>query len=153
MAKENFKTPPVRAGRKGMTALAVSVLLASSGCTRKIYVPVERVEHDTVNRVREVTDSVIERDSVFISVRGDTVTREIYRLRTRTRLRRDTIFRTTRDTVRVVSEVAEPRARTKAKIADLAAGAGRFMRGALLGALILGATLLLLKFTRNNRHI
>lgn len=73
------------------------------GCSRKIYVPVERVsEHtarDTVYVLRQSVDSVVRADSVVTERRGDTVF--VQRVSTRYRLRTltDTLYRTRTDTV------------------------------------------------------
>lgn len=79
--------------------ISVGILSIGVGCTRKIYVPYERAVTDSlrVNAIR--VDTVVDRDSIFIGMRGDTVVREVYRLRTRSRLRVDTVERIRVDTV------------------------------------------------------
>lgn len=84
-----------------MTGL-LCLLIILSGCTRKIYVPLER-EHlrtDTIVAHAERVDSVLIRDSVVTAKDGDTIRQEIWRWRERVRLRRDTVVRVFRDTVR-----------------------------------------------------
>lgn len=74
------------------------------GCARNVYVPVEtvRVVRDSVRAVRASADTLLGRDSVFVGMRGDTVVREVYRWRTRSRTLTDTVVRVRRDTVSVV---------------------------------------------------
>lgn len=98
--------------RPGVWAAAAVALCASAACTRRIYVPVERVTRDSVTNLRLRADTLIERDSVYIAVSGDTVVREVYRWRTRTRTRTDTLYRTLRDTVPVVIAPARERGDT-----------------------------------------
>lgn len=96
------RCPAARGLRGVWSAAAVIALCASAACTRRIYVPVERVTRDSVTNLRLRADTLIERDSVYIAISGDTVVREVYRWRTRTRTRTDTLYRTLRDTVPVV---------------------------------------------------
>lgn len=72
------------------------------GCSRRIYVPVERVRIDSVAQWKTRIDSVELRDSVTVIIRGDTVTRDRIRYLQRTRVRHDTVLRVLRDTVPVI---------------------------------------------------
>lgn len=85
----------------GALLVALGVACMVAGCTRRVYVPVERSVRDSVFDSRLRTDTLWVRDSIREAVRGDTVEREVYRLRWRVRTRVDTVYRTLRDTVRV----------------------------------------------------
>ena len=100
-----------------LVALGVETMVI--GCTRKVYLPVEKVKIDTVYQFKGRSDSVLERDSIYFAVKGDTVVKEVYSLRLRNRLRVDTLYRTLRDTVTVT--VSEPvnQAGIKSKFADI----------------------------------
>lgn len=75
--------------------LLIIYMCVSAACSRRVYVPVERVEirSDTLRDLRLRTDSIVVRDSVFFAVRGDTVVRECWRWRERERILRDTVER------------------------------------------------------------
>ena len=92
-------------GRRKLPAVLLGVVLgmAGSGCTRKVYVPVERVEvrSDSLRSVRVASDSVVVRDSVYIVVRGDSVLERRVSERTRVAVLHDTVVRRQVDTVRV----------------------------------------------------
>lgn len=85
------------------TFLLAAVLLVGPGCTRKVYVPVERMEvrSDSLRSVREASDSVVVRDSVYIVIRGDSVLERRVSERTRVTVLHDTVVRRQVDTVRV----------------------------------------------------
>lgn len=87
------------------------------GCTRMVYVPVERVTVDSVRDSRMRIDTVVSRDSVVTAQRGDTVVREVYRWRERSRVRVDTVRSVRVDTVtkvitapRSVEQIQKPKA-------------------------------------------
>ena len=79
--------------------LMVSLLL--TGCKTIKYYPVETVRHDTVYIQSVKLDSIIVRDSVHITEKGDTVTefrlKYIYKYKDRT----DTLYLSRVDTVSV----------------------------------------------------
>ena len=85
-----------------MKRVASILLLAVSlaGCKTQ-YVPVESVRTEYRDRWR--TDSVYNRDSIFLSVRGDTVWMEKYITRYRDRVVRDSLVRV--DSIPVLFEV------------------------------------------------
>lgn len=93
--------------------VATGVASMGVGCTRQVYVPVERVHSDTVLIARTKTDTVMGRDSVYLAVKGDTVVKEVYKWRFRSRLRVDTVYRNHVDTVTLT--VREPQPPTSAK--------------------------------------
>lgn len=73
--------------------LAIAALLMSGGCTRKVYVPTEHIVYstDTVYEAVLRVDSVIQRDSVAVVQKGDTVLITRYRDRYRVKERTDTV--------------------------------------------------------------
>ena len=83
--------------------LAMAALLLSGGCTRKVYVPVGSTvtRTDTVYEAVLRVDSVIQRDSVAVVQKGDTVLITRYRDRYRVKERTDTEYKAKTDSVRV----------------------------------------------------
>lgn len=83
--------------------LAMAALLLSGGCTRKVYVPSEHIVYstDTVYEAVLRVDSVIQRDSVAVIQKGDTVLITRYRDRYRVKERTDTVYKAKTDSVRV----------------------------------------------------
>ncbi|MCM1369965.1 MAG: hypothetical protein NC204_06280 [Candidatus Amulumruptor caecigallinarius] len=71
------------------------------GCARHIYVPVQSTVRDSLisNAVR--VDTIMGRDSVYLCVRGDTVVKERFSWRVKTKLRVDTVYKSRVDTLRV----------------------------------------------------
>lgn len=83
--------------------LVMVALLLSGGCTRKVYVPTEHTVYktDTVYEAALRVDSVIQRDSVAVVQKGDTVLITRYRDRYRVKERSDTVYKAKTDSVRV----------------------------------------------------
>lgn len=96
------------------------ILLAMTcgGCTKTVYVPTEHIIHksDTVFAAKSRTDSIIDRDTVTILVRGDSVTTDRIKWRIRIKELHDTVRLTRIDSayiekpypVEVIKEVAAP---------------------------------------------
>lgn len=84
-----------------LLALLAAVVCGVCACSKKVYVPAERVvvrtDSVTVHRADSLTrllaqrDSVVVRDSVFVFQRGDTVVKEAWRIRERVSLVHDTV--------------------------------------------------------------
>lgn len=116
--------------------IMMAVLLCAVGCSRKVYVPVEsvsvRVRADTLLAERVRTDSVILRDSVIVSQRGDTVVKEVWRVRERlsragaerVRISRDTVAEYISVPVEVEKRVEVPRELTRWQRARMNVGSG-----------------------------
>lgn len=102
--------------------LIIAILLAVAfGSCKTKYIPVERVRidstavyrADSLTRILATRDTVIERDSVVLMVKGDSVVKEVWRWRDRVSVVRDTVrdgkvrayTRVVRDTVSVPYEV------------------------------------------------
>lgn len=83
--------------------LAIAALMLLGGCTRKVYVPTEHIVYstDTVYEAVLRVDSVIQRDSVAVVQKGDTVLITRYRDRYRVKERTDTVYKAKTDSVRV----------------------------------------------------
>lgn len=84
-------------------ALFICLLVLASGCSRKVYVPVESVvsRTDTIYSAKVRVDSVIMRDSVAVFQKGDTVTITKYRDRYRVKELTDTVYQSAIDSVKV----------------------------------------------------
>ena len=95
-----------------------TIAIFCGGCSRKVYVPMERTEvrTDTLWKTLERVDTVIDRDTVQTYMRGDSVIVERVRWRVRVRERHDTVYRVRTDSVSVpvpypvetVKEVEKP---------------------------------------------
>ena len=148
-------------GRTGriFTAVSVAGVLALSGaCTKRIYVPVERVVERTVadsaSRVVERNESVVVRDSAVTAVRGDTVRTEIWRWRERVHTERDTVWRERVDTVRISvdsSKAVEAAVASAEKAAKETSRQG--WRRLLWGAVLLVSVVSVLWLMRRRRGV
>ncbi|MDE7116238.1 MAG: hypothetical protein K2O56_07415 [Muribaculaceae bacterium] len=83
-----------------LTALVLMCLVAT-GCSRKVYVPLETVRTEKDMVTRWLTDTVIQNDTRFIFVKGDTVIDWRDRWRERIKEVHDTCYIERTDTVRV----------------------------------------------------
>lgn len=89
------------AWRVFLLALLAAVVCGVCACSRKVYVPAERVvvrtdsvavrRADSLTRLLAVRDSFVVRDSVFVFQHGDTVVKEAWRIRERVSLVHDTV--------------------------------------------------------------
>ena len=84
-------------------ALLICLLVIATGCSRKVYVPVENSvsRTDTVYSAKVRVDSVIIRDSVSVFQKGDTVMITKYRDRYRVKELTDTVHQSAIDSVKV----------------------------------------------------
>lgn len=100
------------------TALLLTLALLICACSKKVYVPVERTvvrtdsvavhRADSLTRLLHTRDTLVIRDSITTTVRGDTVYKEAWRIRDRVSVMRDTLrigsgftlAETHRDTIR-----------------------------------------------------
>lgn len=84
--------------------LFISILiLIITGCNRTIYVPVESVRSEFIDKLK--SDSIYLHDSVFIRMKGDTIWYEKYRYKYKDRIVADSIF--SNDTIRIPYPVLE----------------------------------------------
>ncbi len=112
-----------------VTAL-VFLCLVCGGCTKRIYVPVESVRTEYKDRVQLQTriDSVFQRDSISVFVKGDTVKIDRWHDRVKWRDREvyDTIVQLRRDSVSVPYPVEKELSKweqTKMELGGIAMGA------------------------------
>jgi len=80
-------------------AYILPLLLLLSGCTRTIYQDREVVRHDTTYISKFALDTVIQRDSILVLERGDTVYKTIQKYVYKVKERRDTCYVQRTDTV------------------------------------------------------
>lgn len=99
--------------------IAITLIqLSLCACSKKVYVPVERTvvrtdsvavhRADSLTRLLHTRDTLVIRDSITTTVRGDTVYKEAWRIRDRVSVMRDTLrigsgftlAETHRDTIR-----------------------------------------------------
>lgn len=83
------------------TALLLTLALLLAACSKKVYVPVERTvvrtdsvavhRADSLTRLLHTRDTLVIRDSITTTVRGDTVYKEAWRIRDRVSVMRDTL--------------------------------------------------------------
>lgn len=86
-----------------VTMFLLCVLMGLTGCTRTVYVPAENnsVRVDTLMQTRWLTDYRVEKDSVFVLVKGDSVIVKDTKWRTREVEKHDTVYVAGHDTVSV----------------------------------------------------
>lgn len=126
------------------TAMMFMIILLTSAiwssCRTIKYVPVETVRYDSIYFNRVTTDSIYERDSIYILDRGDTVivyrNRYIYRYINKT----DTVFRLKVDSVQVPYEVERQLTRWEKVKMDFG--------GWLMGVLVILIILVVVKWVR-----
>lgn len=86
-------------------AIVGLLLWLTLGCTatRIVEVPVEvertTLRTDTLRLMKHTEDTVIDRDTVFMKLAGDTIIKEVTRWRWRIRDRRDTVLQTKTDSI------------------------------------------------------
>jgi len=92
-----------------MKHLLYILLLASvcMSCRSIKYIPVETVKHDSVYINRIKYDSIYHLDSIFMSVKGDTVYTYKYKYQYRDKLIRDTVNISKRDSIPYPVEVVK----------------------------------------------
>lgn len=81
----------------------ICLLVLATGCTRKVYIPVENVttRTDTVYAAKVRVDSVVTHDSVAVFQKGDTIYYTKYRDRYKIRERVDTLYQSVTDSVTI----------------------------------------------------
>lgn len=129
-------------------ALFICLLVLASGCSRKVYVPVESVvsRTDTIYSAKVRIDSVIMRDSVAVFQKGDTVTITKYRDRYRVKELTDTVYQSAIDSVKV--SVPYPVERELSRWERTKMDFGGMAIGALVIALCAAVAWLIKKFRK-----
>lgn len=80
-----------------MKWLMLALVSITVGCTRMVYIPVESVKTEYINKMS--IDSIYLYDSVYLKDKGDTIFMEKYKYSYRDRLRVDTVIQ--KDSIRV----------------------------------------------------
>ena len=129
-------------------ALFICLLVLASGCSRKVYVPVESVvsRTDTIYSAKVRVDSVIMRDSVAVFQKGDTVLITKYRDRYRVKELTDTVYESAIDSVKV--SVPYPVERELSRWERTKMDFGGMAIGALVIALCAAVAWLIKKFRK-----
>lgn len=129
-------------------ALFICLLVLASGCSRKVYVPVESVvsRTDTIYSAKVRVDSVIMRDSVAVFQKGDTVTITKYRDRYRVKELTDTVYQSAIDSVKI--SVPYPVERELSRWERTKMDFGGMAIGALVIALCVAVAWLIKKFMK-----
>lgn len=129
-------------------ALFICLLVLASGCSRKVYVPVESVvsRTDTIYSAKVRIDSVIMRDSVAVFQKGDTVLITKYRDRCRVKELTDTVYQSAIDSVKV--SVPYPVERELSRWERTKMDFGGMAIGALVIALCVAVAWLIKKFRK-----
>lgn len=129
-------------------ALFICLLVLASGCSRKVYVPVESTvsRTDTIYSAKVRVDSVIMRDSVAVFQKGDTVLITKYRDRYRVKELTDTVYQSAIDSVKV--SVPYPVERELSRWERTKMDFGGMAIGALVIALCAAVAWLIKKFRK-----
>ena len=129
-------------------ALLICLLVLATGCSRKVYVPVESVvsRTDTIYSAKVRVDSVIMRDSVAVFQKGDTVMITKYRDRYRVKELTDTVYQSAIDSVKV--SVPYPVERELSRWERTKMDFGGMAIGALVIALCVAVAWLIKKFRK-----
>ena len=131
-----------------LLALCAALLCACGSCTRTVYTPVESatVRTDTLYRAVVRVDTILQRDSVTVMQRGDTVMVTRYRDRYRVKLHTDTVRELSVDSVRVA--VPYPVERELTRWEQVKMDFGGMALGGLVIALCAAVAWLIKKYRR-----
>lgn len=157
------------AWRVFLLALLAAVVCGVCACSKKVYVPTERVvvrtdsvavqRADSLTRLLASRDSFVVRDSVFVFQRGDTVVKEAWRIRERVSLVHDTVrigagFTAERirlDSVRVPVPVTIEKVVTKEKELGWWKRAFLWTGGVFWGVFGLGVVYTVVRYVRSRK--
>lgn len=126
----------------------VMLALALTSCTKTVYVPTEHIVYstDTVYEAVLRVDSVIQRDSIAVIQKGDTMLITRYRDRYRVKERTDTVYKAKTDSVRVREPYPVERELTKWEQTKMDFG-GMFL-GGLIAVLVAAVIVWIVKRKR-----
>lgn len=85
----------------GLWLLFLLAVLSLASCKQVQYVPVETVRLDSIYLTQTLRDSIYKYDSIYVRDKGDTVFVDRYRYLFVDKLRRDTMYISRIDTLRV----------------------------------------------------
>lgn len=121
----------------GWGILVCLLLSLLTGCKTVQYIPVETVRTDTTYIIKQLRDSIMLHDSIYIHEyqRGDTIYRDRiqFRDRWRDRWRTDTIYRSRTDSIAVPYPVEKPLTRWQRFCLDY----GKMTTGATIALVLL----------------
>lgn len=87
---------------KALHIIFIFLIAGICSCRTQIkYVPVESVKTDTLYSYKKQVDSILQKDSIYIIVKGDTVTEYRYKYLYRYRDRIDTLYLSHTDSIPV----------------------------------------------------
>lgn len=84
---------------KGKFIIMILALLAMAGCKTVKYVPVEKVQHDSIYITQHQKDSIYLHDSIHIMEKADTILIEKWHTKYVEKQVRDTLIQIERDTI------------------------------------------------------
>lgn len=113
-----------------VVALALSTL---SSCTTTKVVEHEVIKHDSIYITALSVDTILQRDSIHIRERGDTIEKVVYRYIYKVRERTDTMFMERTDTIVSIETKVEEKTRYKK---DWLSIIGALVVGAIVGVII-----------------
>lgn len=135
MLKKSGKVNMINLFRRVTKMVAVILLMAiACSCTRTVYQERETVLHDSIYIAAVSVDTIMQRDSIHVVERGDTVTTTIYKYIYKVRERTDTCYVQHTDTV-MMTETKEVTKTVKKK--DWASIIGALCIGILIGIITL----------------
>ena len=112
-----------------VAVLICAVLHVCMGCTRRVYVPVETVKHDSVVTAKLVADTMMVRDSVYVREKGDTVWCYRWKTEYKSRWLTDTVIVERVDSLAVPYEVVKEKAYIPSMVWYLIGGLGLAVLG------------------------
>jgi hypothetical protein len=88
--------------------LLLFLLICCTGCTHRVYVPVETVKYDSIYLSKIQKDSIYLKEYVNVYQKADTVYKETIVTKYKEKLTTDTLYINKVDTIRTVVEVEKP---------------------------------------------
>lgn len=113
--------------------VAVLVLAMLSSCTTTKVVEHEVIKHDSIYVTAVSVDTILQRDSIHIRERGDTIEKIVYRYIYKVRERTDTMFVERTDTITKAEITTEVKTRYRK---DWLSIIGALVVGAIVGVII-----------------
>lgn len=115
-------------------AIVVALVLATlSSCTTTKFVEHEVIKHDSIYITAVSVDTILQRDSIHIRERGDTIEKVVYKYIYKVRERIDTMFVERTDTITKAEITTEVKTRYRK---DWLSIIGALVIGAIVGVII-----------------
>lgn len=130
-----------------LLSLVILTILLSCSCTRTIYTPIETTNYhtDTIKQTSVRIDTIVERDSVSLIQRGDTVFFTKYRDRFRYRDRVDTVYKSRSDTL--ITREPYPVEKELSKLEKAEIGIGKIA----IGLVVIGLSVLIVRLINKTK--